>query len=652
MRRLGWLRRTAAIWGSMLIAMVALFALPAVAQEDRRLVLNPSQAPFGLAKYAEYLIEQGKTDDDWAMRMQLADLVALDDRAFAPVETREIGFGWNPSIVHLRVRLENPTDQPQDWLLSFNQIKWGQGIVSLVVDDESIPSDPVFSFKQGELRSVSDRIVKTNLTLPADAMATLYVSYVNPGSTAPLSIESPADYEKRRLLGDIWIYILIGLVVGVMFLTVSIIGVLHQRVAVYYAGYVTTATIHFCFILNLFGPSDLLTSVTQYIYSLYVWGAVSSVFYMLFQYAFFATEESINDRYRKAFLGAAGINALLLIGFSELGMPYSFYILWSLICLALIIVNGVLAIVRQITGGIFFAIGCFALAATVMPLALSDFLTAHYTTEMVTMLSLYGIAIEAITLSIAMFAKVRRMRFERSQALKAELELTKDKLDAIRRMATAAHDIQQPLTALRIALAENGDGRAKPQDIDSAIDYLDEIVRTQMADAKSDLSENEEPQETAVEEFDLSFVLETLRAMFAEEAAAKGLRLRIAPTKLRVKTNPLALTRILSNLITNAIRNTDSGGILIGGRRRGADVRIDVTDTGPGLEGATLADLQRPFARNNIYDGHGLGLSSVRNLCKEHGLKFRCTSDTDRGTTFHISVPKAAVVARIATQQT
>lgn len=635
-------QRTAAIWGRALVLFAVLFALPVFAQEDRRLILDPLQAPFNLAQYAEYFIEHGTTASDWPSRMQLSDLTNLDDRAFAPVESRQIGFGWNPSIVHVRVALKNRSEQSQDWLLSFNQIDWGQGEVFLAADRQAIPSDPVFSFKQGEPRVSSDRIVQTTLTLPPNASATLYVSYQNFGSTLPMSLEVPAEYEERRLLEDIWVYVLIGLIFGVMVLTVSLIGVLHQRIALYYAGYVATATIHFCFILDLFHPSELLSRITEHVDSLYVWGAVSSVFYMLFQYAFFSSEEEINERYLMVYLGAIAVNAILLMGFAALGMPYSYYVIWAMVCLALISINGVIAIKQQVTGGVFFAIGCFALVATIFPLALSDFLTPYYTIETVTMFSLYGIAIEAITLSVAMFAKVRRIRSERAKALEAELELTRDKLEAVRRMATAAHDIQQPLASLRMALGNEAGSGAKSEDIDGAINYLDEIVRTQMAEAKSDLSRDGYPENHQAEEFELSFVFETVRTMFEQEAGAKGLSLRVVPTSLQVNSNPLAVTRILSNLVSNAIRNTQSGGVLIGGRKRAPNVRVDITDTGPGLPSHALADLQEPYSRMGDYDGQGLGLNSVRHLCEENGIEFNVSSKPAKGTTFHISLPMAA----------
>jgi hypothetical protein len=375
--------------------MVALlfFAVPVDAQEPRRLTLDPSQAPYNLAGFSDFLIEHEKSAADWDARMQLPELITLDDDTFDPVITRQIGFGLQGSIVHIRTRIENPTQVPQDWLLSFNQTKWGHRAVYLALDDEPIPTEPIFVYSEDVPWRVSDRLVHTTFTLRPLSTGTLYVSYENTASSAPMTIENPKDYHQRRLLEDLTIYVLLGLVLGVTVLTISLIGVLHQHVAIYYAGYVVCATIHICYVFDLFHPSPLLSLIANPFASFFMWGAASGSLYLLFQYAFFANIPNIRTGYRNVILGIASINLILLFAHGVLGMPLSYNLAGASIGMLLLPVNGIVAVVQKITGRWFFAVGCLSLTVMTTPLFLSDPLTAHYTYEEAAMIFLYGLVL-------------------------------------------------------------------------------------------------------------------------------------------------------------------------------------------------------------------------------------------------------------------
>jgi signal transduction histidine kinase len=438
---------------------------------------------------------------------------------------------------------------------------------------------------------------------------------------------------------DLTIYILLGLVLGVTFLTVSLIGVMHQRVALYYAAYVVGATVHFCYVLDLFRPSPILLSMTEPFRSYLWWAGISLLCYMLFQRAFFSNEGRIGNGLRRSFAAAIIVNVVLLLAHGLFQFPYMYYIAWTMICMLFIAANGIVAVTRKITGGWFFALGCVSITFMVAPITLSDFMTAHYTYEEASMVFLYGLALEAIALSCAMFLKVREIRVEREDALLSELRLTNEKLEASRKLASAAHDIQQPLSSLRMALTNPNSDANKHGKIDQAIDYLDEIVRTQMAETKHDLTNYEEPKISNIEDFEIDLIFNNLLSMFADEAQAKGLSLRVAPTSKRATTSPLGLMRILSNLVSNAIKNTQTGGVLVGCRHNNSHIRIDVCDTGPGLTPTQLQELKQLYQRNADYDGQGLGLSIVQQLCDEYGMRLRVSSELNQGTVFHVTIP-------------
>ena len=107
-----------------------------------------------------------------------------------------------------------------------------------------------------------------------------------------------------------------------------------------------------------------------------------------------------------------------------------------------------------------------------------------------------------------------------------------------------------------------------------------------------------------------------------------------------VCVSPLVLMRITSNLVSNAVKNTATGGVLIGCRIRGSMIRIDVCDTGPGVSEDKLIKILQPYQRAGEYAGTGLGLSIVRQLCDRHELKFNFISTPGRGSVASVLVPR------------
>ena len=104
---------------------------------------------------------------------------------------------------------------------------------------------------------------------------------------------------------------------------------------------------------------------------------------------------------------------------------------------------------------------------------------------------------------------------------------------------------------------------------------------------------------------------------FAPQAAARGLELRVVPADYRVRSDPVLLERILRNLLTNAIRYTAKGKILLGARRVGSSVRIEVWDTGIGIESKTLEHVFEEFyqadnAERDRSRGTGAGIGHYR----------------------------------------
>ncbi len=211
-------------------------------------------------------------------------------------------------------------------------------------------------------------------------------------------------------------------------------------------------------------------------------------------------------------------------------------------------------------------------------------------------------------------------------------------------LAFVSHDLLQPLNAARLNISTLVDMKPDPtiarfvHQIDLALTNLEELIRTLLDISKLDAGVMR-PEIGVVE---LERVLSPLREEFAPLAASKGLKLTVRPSRAFVRSDPLMLRRILQNLLTNALRYTRRGGVLLGCRPQGDRLRILVADTGPGIARERREAIFEEFQRETVAGdqvGFGLGLSIVRRLAIAIEAPVELASRLGHGSTFSISLP-------------
>ncbi|MBS0228329.1 MAG: PAS-domain containing protein [Proteobacteria bacterium] len=213
-------------------------------------------------------------------------------------------------------------------------------------------------------------------------------------------------------------------------------------------------------------------------------------------------------------------------------------------------------------------------------------------------------------------------------------------------LAAIGHDLLQPLHAAHLLVDTLQQHGAEPQrelarQIGDALDSTTDLLGTLL-----DMSRLEagglvpEPRE-----FPLAEVLEPLVAQFRVLARERGLRLRFVPTRTWVRSDPQLLRRVLQNFLANALRYTVRGGVLIGVRRVGGELRIKVHDTGPGIEPAQRELIFEEFRRGG--EGHGqglgLGLAIARRIAQLLGTEIGLASQIGRGSCFSMAVPRVQI---------
>jgi signal transduction histidine kinase len=247
-----------------------------------------------------------------------------------------------------------------------------------------------------------------------------------------------------------------------------------------------------------------------------------------------------------------------------------------------------------------------------------------------------------------------RLRFEnldlleevsRQKALAEEANAAKSEL-----LAAASHDLRQPLHALGLfvsALRQRRMGR----EARSLLDRMDHslLAMDGLFAALLDMTRlNAGAMKAELSMFRLAPLLAGLAQEFAPEVEAKGLRLVIRCGEATVHSDRLLLERIVRNLVANAVRYTDRGGVLVACRRssRPGQVKVEVWDTGCGVEPDQQERIFREFYQIPRPDrertqGLGLGLAIVRGAAELLGCPLSLASRPGRGSVFRLEVPLA-----------
>lgn len=223
-------------------------------------------------------------------------------------------------------------------------------------------------------------------------------------------------------------------------------------------------------------------------------------------------------------------------------------------------------------------------------------------------------------------------------------ELSRADAEKTRFLAAASHDLLQPIHAARLfaaALGRDLPDHLKPLlgRIASSIDSADALLRSLLDISKLDAGGIK--PEPAV--FPVRPLLEELAEGFTPLAAEKGLEIRVGPGDAPVDTDRTLLRSILQNFVSNAVRYTPEGGLMLTVRRRGDRVRIEVYDTGAGIAVEDQRRIFREFERLGTggVAGIGLGLAIVERTARLLGATVDLRSRPGRGSRFAVELPVA-----------
>lgn len=245
-------------------------------------------------------------------------------------------------------------------------------------------------------------------------------------------------------------------------------------------------------------------------------------------------------------------------------------------------------------------------------------------------------------------ADLERSNLELKQARDVAVEANRSKT---RFLAAASHDVLQPLNAALLLMSSlesvqsSEAGHRLCAQVERSLGTMDTLLRTLLYMSRLDAGDVRPQWQSC----SLDALFASLASDFEPVARHKGLELRVRATGLHVRSDSTMLRRLLQNIVANAIRYTERGGILLAARRRGTDVHVRVADTGIGIARERFDDVFVEFARSeqsrdetmDKSAGLGLGLAIVDRMARtlDHGITLN--SRVGFGSCFGLTMPSA-----------
>lgn len=656
--------------GSMLDKLIALASLfctlffflanhasagaPPVVIEDNR--------PTGsINQHVDYLLEDDRSLD--------LDDVIFDGELFQRSTLIEPDFEYRKESIWLRIPVENRTDAPRERFLVMHtnfmrvlQVWWVDGSGASILLDQN----PKSTFKE---RVVPYHQLVAPVVLPPKAGGHFYIRYSSEGTTAlPISLETPLSFAvktNRRMMIDFGFY---GIMV--MFVVASVLGWFIWRTPIF-SVYALYALAVLLYIFHRDGYAF------QYLWPDAPWwnnaaslpiGASLPIFAALFTRVYLDTKR-LHPVIDAILLVIVVVQVAVVLSAFPFGGSFAkkTAVLTVTMSVLTFFCIGIIAVVRYGRRSVFFVIGWFGLLCASLIMAGAHWFNVEITRGVSLDTMRGAMVFDALMLGLACVFGILDLQRERDRmntkhiaALDLNLHLHRrlshleQKYHVASTLAEArsktlfdtTHDLRQPLYALRASIGQLSAEQPNERqlgDLRQSLDYIETLVETVLDEAiEHDEAAPSIPHREQDAGVPASKVFQSLQLMFEADAEEGKIDLRIVPSEVILATQAIPVLRIMTNFLSNALRYGQGGDVLVGLRRRGDHITLEVYDRGPGMTSDTLNKIKARGVRGvEEGSGHGLGLSIVEEIAAEHGWSWDLRSTEGRGTVASVTLPRA-----------
>lgn len=641
----------------VLVLLMTLLAIPAAA-EDRTLTLAGPADIEMTGSHFDYVLDAG-----WALVPE--DFIGPDAVEMQPMPGTVPDFGYTAARIWLRLHLGNGTADIDDWRFFIHANFTQQIAVYRVAPDGAITTlldlttDSPFS-----ARPVDYPQMVAPFELAPGETATILVAYYSQGSSRiSMTVETAESFFAQTRVQEAKNYAFYGMMLVMAVMAGVALLVLRQPVLAIYGGYVLSLLVYiahadgvaFQYLWPNFPQFNSMASVVA--------GSSVMTFGGLFAVAILQTRR-YHPIMHRIVLGV--ILSVLIVDVALWAtapqLLKQFLVVMISVCTITFMTASIVAARTRFRAVRFYL---FAWLASAIPTVL---FTLRYAFGIeTTVITLYdtirlALVFDALMMGLAVFDGYNQQRREaleatlahaqRNLALGERLAVLEEQYENVKSTARlreesvkdTVHDLRQPMHALRLSLRQMFNPRAERSpdinQVETALSYMEKLVADRLADdplagAPGGQTERSEPR--------LHAVLRGVADMFAAEAEAKGLALRLVLATPDADVAAYPLMRVVANLVSNAIKYTAQGRIVVALRREGRGHRVEIHDTGPGLNGA---EFERALLRNErlerdraAAEGSGLGLAVVKEIADANGWRIETCAARRTGASIRLHLP-------------
>jgi signal transduction histidine kinase len=657
-----------AMHAAQLLGLLLFFVAPAhpAQAQERTLDLSGPVAEERVAAHIDYLLDESHA-------LGISDVLGPRAGDFRPIVTKSADFGYTDAMIWLRLRVANTTAETRDWRIYFHE-NFKQVFHVYIVDSDGNVDHAVAQEIDSPFttRAIAFPELVSPLRVAPGGTATVFVRFWTEGSTnLPLSIETVESFtaiSARKSAKNFVFYGMMLVLIVAAFLSMLVLR--HPIFPAYiaYAGATLLYIMHsdgvaFQYLWPHFPLFNSIASVVA--------GGSYAVFGALYARIFLNTPKyhPLIDKLLLAVMAVVVVMVASIV-VVEPRVIKKTLILVVLFAVMLFTVAGLVAARRRFKQVRFYVIAWLGAMISATLMTVRHWFGVEISQEFQYDSMRVVMIFDAAMMGMAIVDRYSQLRAERQAAMQSSLDHARRNLDMTKRLRdleegyemavqtsalrdqqleNTVHDLRQPLHALRLVVHGAINGNQAQQfnyaDIDDSFRYLETLVTDHLDRAVA--RENAEAKSAVADggEVPLDDILRKAHDMFLADAREKGLEFVYVPTSAVAQVEPLAMMRIVINLVANAIKYTDAGKVLLGVRRRHGDVRIEVHDTGPGLDGNAFAEACERSVRlasaQHASDGHGFGLAIVTELAERHGYRIGVVENRRTGTGIAIDIPAA-----------
>ncbi len=649
---------------------IALTVFPSVfaraAAQDRAVVIENGAPPGRIDAYVSYYLENGETLSFEEIRQPAYQA------QFAPIKTSEPDFNYTDDGIWLKIGVRNDSPRALEPILVMHtnfmreiRIWWVTESGVEIILDQDVHSP----FRS---RPVQYHELAAPFAIEAGEEGALYIRYTSEGSTVlPVSLETPLSFAgtaSQRITVDFAFYGVMA-----MFILVSIVGRVFWKNPTFIA-YAVYAGSVLLYLLQRDGYAF------QYLWpgapewnnfsSLPV-GASLAIFAAAFTRVYLQTKSihPVIDKILTAIIimQVCVVSSALIIGPAE---AKKIAVLTTTLAIMTFLSIGIMAYRKYGGRTLFFVIGWLGVLCASFVMTIVHWINIDISRAASLDVMRVAMVFDAFMMGLASVFSIvdlqrdrEKLSQERMAALDTNLQLHNRlaRLEQKHHLAQTiaetnsqllvdtTHDLRQPLYALRAAMSEVLAQKASGErisEIEHSLNYMEELVEAALEKAIEEDEAGRANDRIESEPIELGKFFTALETMFEADAEKQSIDLRVVPTKHRIDGRPFPVLRIMTNFVSNAIRYAGGGRVLIGARRHGDVLSLEVHDTGAGMSDEEIAAVRQRYVRgataaDEADSGKGVGLSIVAKLALEENLDWTLESRKGVGTIARLFVPLA-----------